>query len=69
MTTLVTETMFSEYGAGLGHADPIVVLWATEKVAEKHGNAEAKKAMRQVNRKREKMGLATRIFEYGHPLF
>jgi hypothetical protein len=54
-----------KYDAGLGVGSPIVFLWAADQM---EANA-ARKALRAVNRKRERMGLPLAYAEFGAAYF
>lgn len=55
------------YGIGALHlAAALPVLWAADRIED---TEEAKKELRRVNRKREKMGLPAAYPEYGSRLF
>lgn len=59
----------SRYGVTVEEAGPISVVWAAEHLMELEGVDVAKKQLRAVNRRREKLGKRPAYVDYGHPLF
>jgi hypothetical protein len=68
MTNLI-NTMADLYDAGPGVFNPISILWASEKVADKIGIEATKAELKKLNRQRERLGLPVAVHEFGHRLF
>jgi hypothetical protein len=65
----IAKIMTDRYGAGPVRSDPTVVEWAALHYAKTAGVEAAKKALRKLNRGRERLGAMPCYVPYGSPLF
>lgn len=63
------QILADDYGAGLGIFDPAAILWAADRLANRHGIERAIAELSAANRVRERLGLPPAVAAYGHRLF
>lgn len=59
----------ARYGVSIYDATPISIIWAAEKFAREEDLELVKKAIRSINRKRERMGKMPAYPDFGTLLF
>ena len=65
----IAKTLVDVYGVTALAADPVTVEWAAERVLKTESAESTAKALRQVNRARERMGKMPMYPRYGTALF
>ncbi len=69
MNNTITEIMSNRYGTGTGVFDPISILWAADRAADKVALSVVKQQLKDINKLRNKLKLPVAVFEFGHRLF
>lgn len=65
----IAKTLVDVYGVSALAADPVIIEWAVERVLKTESKESTAKALRQVNRARERMGKIPTFPRYGTALF
>ena len=65
----IAQTLINVYGVTAMAADPLHIEWAAERVLASDGREVTGKALRQVNRARERMGKMPMYPTFHSPLF
>lgn len=65
----IAKTLTDVYGVTALAADPVHIEWAAERVLKTESKESTAKALRQVNRARERMGKMPMYPRYGTVLF
>ena len=65
----IASILTKRYGVTIENAPNISMRWAVELLLESDGIDIARKNLKAMNRKLEKLGRMPVYFDYGHPLF
>ena len=62
----IQRVVEGDYDANPLRVDPIVISWAADSISD---TAQAKRELKALNSKRERLGFAPCVFPWGHRLF